>query len=223
VRCYTAAMDAEYWKKRWAEGQTSFHKEEPHPALLTHEPRLTGGTPSRVLVPLCGKSVDLRWLAARGHSVVGVDLARVALEAFFHESGVTPTPVDLGGHPALTAGTITLVEADLFELDPGALGPFDAVWDRAAIIALPPDLSRPYAQQVRAMMKPGARALVVALEYEPTAMNGPPFAITREAVQSAWAPARVTLLEDTDALAESPRFRERGLTWMREPVLLVEP
>ena len=65
-------MDADFWQQRWREGRTGFHQDRPTPLLAQYWDAIGVAAGARVLVPLCGKSLDLAWLAARGHRVLGV-------------------------------------------------------------------------------------------------------------------------------------------------------
>jgi thiopurine S-methyltransferase len=57
------------------------------------------------------------------------------------------------------------------------------------------------------------------MEYPQGEMSGPPFSVSEDEVRRLYA-ARyaVTLLHTKDILAENPRFRERGLSVLREKV-----
>ena len=68
------------WIERWREGRTGWHEVDGSALLRRHWPRLVRG--SRVLVPLCGKSVDMLWLASQGLEVTGVELSEIAARAF---------------------------------------------------------------------------------------------------------------------------------------------
>ena len=78
-------MNPEFWRQRWREGRIGFHRTEVMPLLERHWPTLGLAGDSRVLVPLCGKSLDMAWLAAKGHSVLGVDVSELAIEQFLSE------------------------------------------------------------------------------------------------------------------------------------------
>ncbi len=81
-------MEPAFWHKRWADNQIGFHQGQVNSYLQTHWPALGLETGSRVLVPLCGKSLDLVWLAGQGYRVLGVELSRRAVEDFFREHGL---------------------------------------------------------------------------------------------------------------------------------------
>ncbi|MFN7131169.1 MAG: hypothetical protein ACK4N5_03750, partial [Myxococcales bacterium] len=189
-------MDPSFWQNRWREGRIGFHLPHPNPQLVAHAGQLPPS--SRVLVPLCGKSVDLGWLAARGHPVVGVELVESAAQAFFAEAGLTPERQEDGPFVRYRAGGVEIFTGDFFATDPRRLGTFDAAFDRAALIALPGELRIRYAAHLRTLLAPGAVMLLVTIEAD--APGGPPFAVPEVEVRTLYARDEVALLGDTDAL-----------------------
>jgi thiopurine S-methyltransferase len=191
------------WLQRWATGNIGFHRREVHPALMRHWQPTAGS----VLVPLCGKSLDLRWLAERGHTVVGVELAERAVADFFAEQGLRHER-RYGPVPAWVASElpITIYQGDYFAVDGLQC---DALYDRAALIALPPDVRRRYAAHTDRLLRPGAFRLVVTLEYEQRLVGGPPFAVAADEVEAHWP--GLDLLERTAADQDAPpKFRAAG-------------
>lgn len=184
----------EDWLARWRDGRIGFHEGRPNELLDRHHARLAGAR--RVLVPLCGKSVDLAFLAAHGHEVVGVELAAQAVEAFFAEHALTPEVTRRGPIVEYRAGAITLLAGDLFAVPPALLGPVDALYDRAALIALPPALRPPYVALLRRVLPAGARGLVITAEYDQARMSGPPFAVLEDELRALYAGCEVELVED---------------------------
>lgn len=206
-------MEPEFWLQRWREGRTGFHREAPIPLLLEHWPRLALPPGSRVLVPLCGKSLDMVWLASQGHRVLGVELSPLAIAQFFEENGLTARVHEsaLGRHHV--AGTIELIQGDAFALDQATLDSCAAVYDRAAIIALPPALRERYACQVYARLAPGSRGLMITLEYPQAEKQGPPFSVEEPEVRALLEPGwQVERVERRDILASQPSFSEQGVT-----------
>ena len=82
-------MQPEFWHDRWQRNQIGFHQEQVNPCLERLWPQLELPRGARVLVPLCGKSLDLSWLAASGFEVLGVELSQTAVEQFFSEQRVS--------------------------------------------------------------------------------------------------------------------------------------
>lgn len=177
-------MDRAFWLERWVNRQLAFHNDAPHPELVRHWPDLAAGP--RVFVPLCGKSLDLAWLAERGHHVVGIELSPLAVTAFFAERALVPTRTTAGAHERYDAGPYTLFRGDLFELDAATLGPFDALYDRAALIALPPAMRVDYAAALSRLAPGGTRALLVSVDYALDAINPPPFAVNPAEIEDLY-------------------------------------
>lgn len=191
-------MDHDFWIERWRSGRIGFHLEAPNPMLLAHAEALGAG-PRRVLVPLCGKTEDMAWLAAQGHTVVGVELAVQAVEDFFRTHGLVPTVTPRGALRAYTAGPFTLWAGDFFEVTRDDVGPVDALYDRAALIALPPSMRAQYAAHVRALLPDGPRGLVITLEYPEDAMQGPPFSVPEAELRALYPDTPITLLATREA------------------------
>jgi thiopurine S-methyltransferase len=203
------------WFDAWAEGRIGFHINQAHPELVRFYAHLSGQ--KRVLVPLCGKSLDLRWLAEKGHEVVGVELVPQAVETFFQEQGLTY--LKEGRH--FKSAAIDLITADIFTVDVSELGtPADAVWDRAALVALEPSVREAYVAQIRHLLKPGGVQLLVTLEYDSRRMSGPPFCVTTSDVRRLYG-SSAQLLSEADAIEGNPRFKERGLDSIIERTWLI--
>ncbi|WP_439888206.1 thiopurine S-methyltransferase [Pseudomonas sp. MBLB4123] len=212
-------MDEAFWQARWAQGQIGFHQGEVNPYLQRYWPELALNGAGRVLVPLCGKSLDMAWLAARGHRVLGVELARQAVEGFFAERGLAPQISQHGAFEVYRAENIELWCGDFFALRAEHLADCAAFYDRAALIALPPPMRQRYAAHLGAILAPGSRGLLVSLDYEQAQMEGPPFAVGDAEVRGLFAAGwQVEGLETCDVLAENERFRQRGLRQLDERV-----
>jgi thiopurine S-methyltransferase len=206
-------MEPDFWLQRWQEGRTAFHGAEVMPLLMKHWPSLEVPPPGRVFVPLAGKTLDMHWLAERGHEVLGAELSPLAVEAFFAEAGLSPEVSGEADGVHHRAGRIDLVRGDVFALSPSTLGSMAAVYDRAALIALPPAMRRQYVDEVYGRLPQGCRGLLVTLEYPQAEMDGPPFSVAEAEVHALFAPAwDVELLERRDILAQEPRFRDAGMS-----------
>jgi thiopurine S-methyltransferase len=205
-------MGDTFWDKAWAEGRIGFHQAGVHVDLLAAAPWFLAEGPHRVLVPLCGKTVDLAWLGEQGHEVVGVELTEQGARAFFSERGLVPTEAPRGAYTALRAGRITILRGDIFDLHTAGEAPFTRIWDRAAMIALPPELRAPYQQLIAGVIASGATLLLNVLEYDATRMSGPPFCVPAAEVEAAFAHLPITLLDREDQMDD--RWRERGHEWM---------
>ncbi len=203
-------MEPEFWIERWSQGQTAFHRDGVHPDLLAHQDWFLDGASHRVLVPLCGKSHDLPWLAARGHHVVGTEISPIAARAVFEEHGLTPSVEPRGAHTVFCAGRVEIWCGDHFAL-PTGVGPFDRVWDRAALVAVEPGRRAAYVAHTAAVAGPQADVLLNVLNYDPAVMSGPPFPVRPEEVRALFG--RVARLSRRSLLDSEPRWRERGHRW----------
>jgi thiopurine S-methyltransferase len=180
-------VSPDFWHQRWQENPIGFHQAAPTPLLVEHWPALGVAPGAQVFVPLAGKSLDMLWFAAQGYRVLGVELSQIAVERFFAEHGLRPDIRDskYGRHYA--AGGIAIVNGDAFGLDADALRGCAAVFDRAALIALPPELRVRYANALYAKLPAGCRGLLVTLDYPQHEREGPPFAVPEAEVQSLFA------------------------------------
>ena len=215
-------MQPEFWHKRWASNQIGFHLPEVNPHLQRFWPQLGLEDGARVLVPLCGKSLDLLWLAREGHEVLGVELSEKAIEDFFNEHQLDPDVSEQGPFKVYRAGTIELWCGDFFELTAGDVADCSALYDRAALIALPPKMREQYAAHLSRILPKESLGLLISLDYDQAQMDGPPFAVLDDEVQrlfgGSWA---LKILEDQDVLSESGKFLEAGVTRLEERVYRV--
>ncbi len=212
-------MDAEFWKQRWQEGRIGFHQERVTPLLEKYWDALELASGSTVFVPLAGKSLDMDWLVARGHQVLGVELSELAVRQFFAERDLVPTisASQFGQH--YTSGAIELICGDAFALDSAALADCVAVYDRAALIALPPELRLRYADALYELLPTGCRGLLITLDYPQHEKSGPPFSVADAEVHALFdRDWEVDLLERRDILAEQPGFIAEGVSVLQTAV-----
>lgn len=215
-------MDAEFWLARWQKREIGFHQDDVHPALRDHWRALEAAATTAVLVPLCGKSRDMLWLRAQGHSVIGVELSPVAVRAFFDENGLSPTRTRAGRLERWEAAGITILLGDFFDLEPAHLRDVGAVYDRAALVALPPEMRARYADAMCTLLPAGAAMLLVTLTYPGDEMRGPPFSVGDDEVRRLYDETfDVRLLASEDALAANPALRARGLASLTERTYLL--
>lgn len=212
-------MEHGFWLERWRDGRTGFHQPLVSPLLQKHWPQLGLARGSKVFVPLAGKSLDMVWLAEQGHAVLGVELSAVAVQQFFADHGWQPRLHESRYGTHYSAGAIELICGDVFGLDAAVLGDCAAMYDRAALIALPPAMRAGYAEKLMARLPAGCRGLLVTLEYAQSEMDGPPFAVLEPEVRERYAGSwDIALRERIDILAQEPGFAARGLKRMATAV-----
>ena len=212
-------MEPEFWHQRWRTGQIGFHRSSPHPCLERWWPTLGVPGGARVYVPLCGKSLDMVWLAVRGYAVVGSELSGVAVEEFFGEQRIAVDVRPHGPFRRHTAGVFEILEGDALDLTRELLGPVHAAYDRAALVALPTTLRQRYASQFAELMPAGSRSLLVGFEYDERRKPGPPFSVDAAEVERLYGPDfAVRELERIDIIDSSPKFAAAGVAALYEVV-----
>ena len=198
-------MHPEFWHQRWSDNQIGFHQAAPTPLLLKYWPALGIDPGSRVFVPLAGKSLDMAWLASQGYRVLGVELSSFAIEQFFEEHALVPSIRQSRYGRHYVAGPVELICGDAFGLEEAALQDCRAVFDRAALIALPPRLRARYAGELYSRLPTGCRGLLITLDYPQHEKAGPPFSVPETEVRGLfeqdWA---VDLLDHRPIPPEHP-------------------
>ena len=220
-------MEESFWHERWQAGRIGFHLGEVNPNLVAQHDAWLGragvdpqtASDARVLVPLCGKSEDLAWLAAAGHEVVGVEFIESAARTFFEEHEL-PFEIEPGSRgPTLRAAGIAIVVGDFFACTEEDIPRCSLAYDRAALVAVAPELRKRYAQQLSRLLVPGGGLLLVSFEHD--LESGPPFSVPPDEVRALFGGSfELDLVDEHDILASEPRFAERGASIMREQVYL---
>ncbi|SIO02600.1 thiopurine S-methyltransferase [Sulfurivirga caldicuralii] len=174
-------MEHHFWHQRWQAGQIGWHLPEPNPLLKQYLPELALPQGASILVPLCGKSVDLAWLLGQGYHVIGAELSPLAREQFVEEQGIELLPGDDGWWHS-EEGRLRWFEGDFFALTPDSAGAVDAVYDRAALVAFAQARRPDYVRQL-ASLAPGAQLLLISLDAEGVPLEaGPPFVVPDDEV-----------------------------------------
>lgn len=210
-------MDEGFWQRRWARNEIGFHLNEVNPNLRRHWPDLRLPEGARVLVPLCGKSLDMPWLVEQGFAVLGVELSERAVEDFFAEQGLDAEISARGEFKVYRAGALEILCGDFFALSRSDVTDCEGLYDRAALIALPAAMRQRYVEHLTSILAASCQGLLVTLDYEQEQMPGPPFAVSdaeiRQSLGSHWD---VELLERANVLDGNWKFLQRGLSRLEE-------
>jgi len=194
-------MDHAFWHSRWQNQQIGFHLDQANPLLVGYFHHLGLSAGQCIVVPLCGKSLDIPWLLAQGLHVVGIELSPLAVQALFQELALTPEITPIGALTCYRAGPLTVFNGDFFalsqvQLTEAGVEKVDAVYDRAALVALPADMRQRYSQHL-ATLTGHAKQLLVSFDYDQSLQAGPPFSVNAQAVQQLYdKDFRVSLLAD---------------------------
>jgi thiopurine S-methyltransferase len=209
-------MKPSFWIDLWREGRSGFHQSIVQPSLEKFWPALAPG--SSVLVPLCGKSLDMLWLEQQGLEVTGVELAEQAVKEFCRENGLAFSVSHDDGHTTyhLRNRNIRLIVDDFFSFAEACNGErFDSIYDRAALVALPEEMRKGYVASCRKLLGEKPAGMLITLEYEQELMQGPPFSVPVTEVQRLW-PGRLSCVDSYDVLDDLPKARDAGISRLEE-------
>lgn len=215
-------MRARFWHERWQQNQIGFHQDEINPYLQTYWPKLQLSLGSRVFVPLCGKSIDMLWLRSAGYEVLGIELSSIAVRDFFTEHQLEPTISQQGAFELWEVDGLRILLGDFFQLTAADLATCQAIYDRAALIALPPDMRLQYVAHLQ-QIAPAKPTLLITLEYDQAITNGPPFSVSEAEVQEHYADQyQITPLAQVDIshtqhgiIAKGAKELYEGIYWLQ--------
>ncbi|SEF71060.1 thiopurine S-methyltransferase [Marinobacterium lutimaris] len=156
--------DNDLWLSLWRDRDTAFHQRKVNSLLIRFWTELKLPRRSRILVPLCGKSLDMIWLSQQGHEVIGVELSPLAVKTFFKENHIKPSRKRDGQLTLWKHGRLSIYCGDLFQLQPEQLGRIDAIYDRAALTALPAGLRGAYIEHLQHLTGKHSPALLLTTE-----------------------------------------------------------
>jgi thiopurine S-methyltransferase len=214
-------MEPEFWHQRWQDALTGFHQQHINPHLTRYWSSVQVESGAPVFVPLCGKSLDMLWLR-KSHPVLGVELSPIAVEDFFRENRLVADQREQGAFRVYETRDLCLYCGDFFHLQPAQLQGVRAVYDRAALVALPAPMRRRYAARLTALLPASASMLLLTMEYDQRQMQGPPFAVEETEVRELFADQwSIACLHEENILATQARFRDRGLSRLIEKVYLL--
>jgi len=219
-----SALKAEFWKERWEQDQLGWHQDAPNERLVREWPGLGVDTEAPVFVPLCGKSLDMRWLRERGHPVVGCELSPIACRDFFAEAEIEVDPTCGDDFTRYEAEGYRLHCGDFFGLASRDLEGVRGVFDRGSLIALPPDMRRRYATHMAAILPETVRVLLLTVEYDQSVVGGPPHSVPASEVEALFGDAFSLDLRyrSEPAPPQHPRFAAAGLEVWQEAVWVLE-
>lgn len=180
-------MQANFWHDKWEKNQIGFHLSEANPLLVKHFSALKLKQGSRIFLPLCGKSLDIAWLLACGYQVAGAELSALAIEDLFRSLNLTPKITQKNSITHYSASSIDVFVGDVFAVTPSMLGKVDAIYDRAALVALPAEMREKYSEHLIALTQNAAKPapqLLICFEYEQGLHAGPPFSVNSDEVKA---------------------------------------
>ena len=194
-------MDPEFWHQRWQANQIGFHEGQVNALLARHFDGLSLAKGSRVFLPLCGKTRDIAWLLSKDYRIAGAELSAIAVRQLFEELGVEPQLTEIGKLIRHSADGIDIFVGDIFDLSAIALGPVDAIYDRAAMVAFPQAMRERYAAHLMNISK-CAPQFLISFEYDQSKFDGPPFSVTEAEIRRHYDDRYTTTMAESVDLAD---------------------
>jgi len=175
-------MDTSFWHKKWKENNIGFHESKANPLLVKYFKGHSLAKGGRVFLPLCGKTLDIPWLLSNGYRVAGSELSELAIEQLFMELGMKPNISRSDEITHYSKKNLDIFVGDIFHLSRNILGQVDAVYDRAALVALPHDIRKQYTTHLMGVTGK-APQLLISYEYDQICMEGPPFSVSNAEIK----------------------------------------
>jgi len=194
-------MKHDFWHQKWDKNEIGFHLSEANPLFVKHFPALNLKQGARVFLPLCGKTLDIAWLLAQGYKVTGAELSAIAIEDLFNSLNLTPTITKSGEITHYSADNIDMFVGNIFNVTPTMLGAVDAVYDRAALVALPEEMRKRYTAHLMALTHQ-APQLLICFEYDQNLHAEPPFSISADEVKQHYQAAYDLTLLASEAMPD---------------------
>ena len=174
-------MEHAFWHDKWHRNEIGFHNSEAHPLLVKHLSQLNLAKGHRIFLPLCGKTLDIAYLLGLGYRVVGAELSELAVQQLFEQLGVEPHIEQRAAVQRYSADGIDIFVGDIFALTAETLGPVDAIYDRAALVALPERMRGQYTSHLVSITG-AAPQLLITFDYDQALLPGPPFCVSAHEV-----------------------------------------
>ena len=206
-------MKTEYWHQKWKSGDIAFNQPQCNKLLQRYFSVIDLPMGARILVPLCGKSIDMLWLAHQGYKVIGVELSPIACEAFFNEHNIGVSVNHNGNITVFKSEKITLFAGDFFQFSKSTFGKIDGVYDRAALVALPAKLRQCYVQHLITLLETDSVIFLITTAYNQKDMQGPPFSVDEHEVAVLYKDYfSIHQLYNKSIKTLPTHFRDKGLT-----------
>ncbi|MFV8783648.1 thiopurine S-methyltransferase [Microbulbifer sp. SA54] len=211
-------MEKSFWLQKWQKNEIGFHNPEAHPLLVEHFPLLELPPGARLFLPLCGKTLDIHWLLAQGYRVAGAELSEMAVQQLFEELALTPEVTEEGALKHYRSEGLDIFVGDIFQLRHETLGPVDAIYDRAALVALPQPMRQQYAVHLQELTGTTPQ-LLISFDYDQSQLPGPPFCVDDEEVQRLYGAGYVLQLVDAVDVAGGLKGKVAALekVWHLQP------
>lgn len=212
-------MEADFWHQKWQRGEIAFHQSQANPLLVAHFDKLNLAKGNRVFLPLCGKTLDIAWLLSQGYRVVGAELSELAIDELFHSLALKPQVTKVEALLHYSAKDIDIYVGNIFDLSAQIIDAVNAVYDRAALVALPAETRKKYASHMMSITEK-APQLLIAYEYDQSLVDGPPFSISEEEVKHHYGADYAMNMLETKTVEGGVKGKATATetAWLLQPV-----
>ena len=214
-------MEKNFWQGVWERNSIGFHQDEVHPFLVEQFTKLLTAGDSTVFVPLCGKSLDMYFLAEH-MQVIGNELSQIACHDFFSEQKLDYTQWQQGNFTGYSHQNISLLQGDFFQLTLQDIGDVDWIYDRAALIAMPPKMQQDYVAALSQFTNANTKLLLITLEFPDHELSGPPFPITHQKVTELFSGFDIQLLQERKLTDGKFARRTFDVSYLKEKYYLIK-
>lgn len=218
-------MEISYWISRWEKDKTGWNQKQVNPKLRKYWKHLNTPANPAVLVPLCGKSIDLKWLSQQAQKVIGIEVSEKAVHDFLEQHANDYITQHRGEFTVYKSGTFEIWQGNYFHMKPSYLGPIDAVYDRAALVSMPPAKRVAYTKKLLELTENRAEMLLISFDYPQQEMTGPPFSVPDEEIQQHYGPHyEIEIINKENIIKSVQNFNRRGLkSYFFEKVYRLKP
>ena len=200
------------WKKRWQQNQIGWHRLNFNQRMIDNLPNLNLNKGDSIFVPLCGKSLDMIYLANSGFKVIGVELSDTAVKDFFAENNLAYKIYKVDSFVVYKSDNITIYQGDIFNFKQEYLQNITAIYDRASLVALSPQLRERYGKLFDGIIISGVSYLLLVLSYEQEKIDGPPFSVDENEIKNIFNNWEITQLASFNDIKHEAKFSNQGLT-----------
>ena len=211
------------WLDRWKKGTTGWHRSDINPQLIKHINQLVEARPQKIFVPLCGASLDMKYLIDQGFHVVGVELSPLAIDRFFKENQIEHKVSKVEDFDLYEGKNNDIYCGDFFKLKKNYLNGAICVYDRAALIALNPDLQKKYARHLKEILPNSTKILLLTMFYPQNEMEGPPYSVGDGSVEDLFSDSKeIKKISSVNEKESSLKPDDLNLTYLFKNVYLID-
>lgn len=213
-------MDSSFWHKCWERNTLGFHQSDVHPLLVKYFKQQLLPSDQHVFVPLCGKTLDMAYLA-QFMKVTGNELSAIACRDFFLENKIAFSQQTFGDFERFACQQLSLLQGDFFKLYASTIDPIDWIYDRAALIALPTEMQQAYVQHLKTFFTPNTRLFLVTLEFPKDQLAGPPFSIDSADVKRLFSGYKINCLATNEIKNKQFAQRKFDVDYLQERLYII--